>query len=114
MASVHYLDFVLMERDFAYIACQLDDVDPRRNAHTRMSIYQGRTEKNWFYHDIKMNAVSVTAARYDGKRYQITLSKEGEIEWYHNGGGGVIRTEKIPDAGARLGTKGFKIGRAHV
>lgn len=107
MASVHYLDFVLMEHDFAYIACQLDDIDPRRHAHTRMSVYQGSSAKNWYFHDIKMNAISVTAARYDGKRYQITLSKEGEVEWFHNGGGGIIRTEKIPEAGVRSGTKGF-------
>ena len=104
--EVYFLDGCVVEDDYIYVATQLEDLNPRDYAHTRMVVYEGRRSKAdhpWFYHDLECNIVSVCvkkATQSEGRRL-CALSKEGEIEIYSNltGTGSM---EKIKDAGLRL------------
>jgi hypothetical protein len=110
MATVHFLDAIPVEAFRLYVACQLDDVEPREVAHTRMCAFDAPNDREWFHHDVEMNVVSVTtkinhANDSDTSRRLVGLSKEGEVDIFA-AGDYVWRTEKIPNAGARLGTRG--------
>lgn len=108
MAEVHFLDACAISQDFLYVASQLDDVDPREVAHTRMCTYFSK-DGTWFSHDVEMNAISVAVkinhANDSEDRRLISLSTEGEIDIFAKGDY-VWSTEKIPEAGVRLGKRG--------
>lgn len=108
MATVHYLDANAIAHDLVYIATQLDEIDPRVHKHTRMSIYDCLDGK-WYYHDVDMNVISICIklnhANDPEDRRLISLSFEGELDIFAKGDY-VWRTEKIPEAGLRLGTRG--------
>ena len=75
-----------------------------------MSTYE-MPENKWFTHDLEMNIVSACtkiahANDRDTSRRLIALSKEGEVDVFASGDY-VWRTEKIPEAGLRLGTRGW-------
>ena len=108
MAEVHFLDACAISSDFLYAATQIDDIDPREVAHTRMCTYRSG-DNSWFSHDVEMNAVSVAVkinhANDHEDRRLVALSIEGEVDIFAKGDY-VWRTEKIPDAGVRLGKRG--------
>ena len=58
MAEVHFLDLSAIDEDFIYLAAQLDDVNPREVASTRMYTYR-KSDDTWYYHDVDMNIVSL-------------------------------------------------------
>jgi hypothetical protein len=103
--EVYFLDGMVIEYDYIYLAQQLEDLDPERYAHTRMSLYDAQSTKKWkwFYHDVEMNVVSVCLKKQTQTelRQGCALSKEGEIEFFVLKTG-AKRIEKIPDAGLRL------------
>lgn len=109
MASVHYLDAYAIFHDLLFIATQLDDVDPREYAHTRMSRYDCQ-DQSWNCHDVNMNIISICRIRdhandEDKRGRLISLSHEGEVD-ICGAPDFVSRTEKIPEAGVRLGSRG--------
>lgn len=79
----------------------------------------GRLEGHtWYRHDIASNIVSACVKRPAGTvgRRLCAMSKEGECEIFSNGAGSII-SEKIPEAGLRLGSRGYlgavrEIGKA--
>ena len=108
MAEVHFLDLCGIEEDFIYVAAQLDDINPREIAHTRMYTYR-ETDNTWYYHDVTMNIVSVAVkldhANDTEDRRLAALSYDGEVDFFAKGDY-IWRTEKIPKAGVRLGNRG--------
>jgi hypothetical protein len=110
VSKVHFLDSIPVENSRLYVACQLDDIEPREIAHTRMFAFDTPDDRKWFHHDVDMNVVSVAikmghANDLDESRRLIGLSKEGELDIFATGDY-VWRTEKIPDAGVRFGSRG--------
>jgi hypothetical protein len=110
MASIYFLDAIAVDTNRLYAACQLDDVEPREVPHTRMCSFDAPDDHEWFSHDVEMNIVSVTKKIQhindkDNSRRLVGLSKEGEIDIFA-AGDYVWRTEKIPEAGARQGSRG--------
>ena len=109
MATVHYLDAYATFHDLLYVATQLDDVDPRQLAHVRICSYDCQNA-TWYSHDVNMNVISTCRKighvddTDEGGR-GISLSIEGEVDIFDSQDY-VWRTEKIPDAGMRLGTRG--------
>ncbi|NHZ83967.1 hypothetical protein F2P44_32590 [Massilia sp. CCM 8695] len=108
--EVYFLDGCVIEDDFVYVACNLEDVDPREYTHSRLSVYdaQSTQEWKWFYHDVDANIVSVCVKQPDATRGRLlcSLSKEGEVELFDNANGPALH-EKISGAGVRLGTGGY-------
>lgn len=108
--EVYFLDGCVIEDDFVYVVCNLEDVDPREYTHSRLSVYdaQSTQEWKWFYHDVDANIVSVCVKQPDATRGRLlcSLSKEGEVELFDNANGPALH-EKIGNAGVRLGTGGY-------
>lgn len=108
MASVHFLDFCAIDDDFIYLAANLDDTNSQEIIHTRMFTFWSK-DNTWRTHDLPMNIVSTTIklnhANDSEDRRLIALSKEGEVDVFAKGDY-VWRTEKIPNAGVRLGSRG--------
>lgn len=108
--EVYFISGCAIESDIVYLATQLEEVDSSEYAHTRMSAYVGRLEpgRQWFYHDVNANIVSVCEKRQTATepRQLAALSKEGEVELWTSKDGSSV-TEKIPDAGVRLGNLGY-------
>jgi ribosomal protein L37AE/L43A len=118
--SVSFIDGCVIERDFIYVASILDDVNPRESIHSRMSVYdeQSTKEWKWFYHDLNCNIISVCVKKRTDheERKLCALSNEGEVEIFSAKDGTSI-LEKIPEAGLRLGNLGYvtqirEIGKA--
>ncbi len=110
IAGVHFLDAIPVNAHRLYVACQLDDVEPREVAHSRMCAFDAPNDREWFHHDVDMNVVSVAtkiahANDSDTSRRLVGLSKEGEVDIFA-AGDYVWRTEKIRGAGARSGGRG--------
>jgi hypothetical protein len=111
ISSLTYLiDGCVIEADIFTIAEQLEDIDPSDYTHTRIGAYAGRLPqgKQWFYHDVNANIVSIVLlpAIDSMNRKVVSLSKEGEIEFYDNKDSSSF-WEKIPEAGLRLGSLGY-------
>ena len=108
MATVHYLDVYAIAHDLLYVATQLDEVNPREFAHTRICIYDC-SDGRWYSHDVNMNVTSVCVKLHHANdpedRRLVSLSLEGEVDVFAKGDY-VWRTEKIPEAGVRLGSRG--------
>lgn len=108
--SVYFIDGCVIEKDFVYVASNLDDIDPLQHPHSRLSIYdeQSADESKWFYHDLNSNIVSVCVKKrsQNEERKLCALSKEGEVEIF-SAKDGSSKIEKISDAGLRLGTLGY-------
>jgi hypothetical protein len=108
-SEVYFVDGCVIEDDFTYVAGGLEEVDPDEYSHSRVYVYDAQSAHpiKWAYHDINANVVSVCVQKAAPQgRYLCSLSKEGEVEFYNNGDGSSFQ-EKIPDAGARLGTGGY-------
>lgn len=107
MAQVYYIDGVAIESNFAFMATQLEDLDPREVAHTRMSGYNPVQERPFGYHDINDNIVSVHAYRLlpvDKHRY-VSLGGHGVV-YFVRGSDRHIIEEQLPGAGLREGNLG--------
>lgn len=102
IASVHFLDGVCIDRDWLYLATQLDALDPDETAHTRMSVLDLTQPHPWAYHDYEDNIVSVHAYRCakeclpDGSRYA-ALGRHGTVRF--NERNTPSFTETLPGAG---------------
>ncbi|RSZ59024.1 hypothetical protein HF313_25185 [Massilia atriviolacea] len=107
--SVTFVAGCAVEADYIYVASYGDKFDPQEYAFSRMFAYVGRLDGNkWYHHDIESNIVSVCVKKPAGTvgRRLCALSKEGEFEIFSNGDGSII-SEKIPEAGLRLGSRGY-------
>ncbi len=106
--EVYFVDGCAIERDYVYIASTLEKFDSEEYVHSRMSIYDDQSRDKWFFHDVNSNIVSVCVKKRTSSesRKLCALSKEGEVEVYSNKDGSSI-LEKIPEAGLRLGTRGY-------
>jgi hypothetical protein len=105
--SVSFMAGCAIESDYVYVAAFPDAYDPRETIFSRLLVFDGESDAKWFSHDINANvvAVCVKSAGAAG-RTLCALSKEGEVEIYSNRDG--ARTiEKIPEAGLRLGSRGY-------
>jgi hypothetical protein len=107
--SISFIDGCAIESDYAYITGIPDACDPRETIFSRLMVVADARDARWFYHDIDANVVSVCvkSAGHSGKRL-CALSKEGEVEIYSNADGAKI-LEKIPEAGLRLGSRGYTV-----
>lgn len=102
IASVYYLDGIAIEANSLYIATQLETLDPRETAHTRMSTYAPeRQEKPFGYHDFEDNIVSVHAYRVlpEDKHRFVGMGRHGLVHFRRGGATPSNRTEQIPGAG---------------
>jgi hypothetical protein len=109
IASVYYLDGVAIEENSIYIATQLETLNPRETAHTRMSTYAPeRQEKPFGYHDFEDNIVSVHAYRLlpEDKHRFVGLGRHGLVHFRRGGATPSNRTEQIPGAGMLDGNFG--------
>lgn len=101
ISSVYYLDGVAVSRDFAFLATQLNSLDPRKTAHTRCSTYNPSEQTVPFgYFDLEDNIVSVHAYRVlpeDKKRF-VCLGSQGTVHFVR-GSTREVRTEHLPGAG---------------
>lgn len=108
VSSVYYLDGVIIAPDFLFLATQLDSLDPRETAHTRMSTYNPAEQELPFgYFDLEDNIVSVHAYRtlpQDKKRFAC-LGTHGAVHFVR-GSTREVRTEQIPGAGMLNGNFG--------
>lgn len=106
--EIYVVDGCVIERDYVYVASTLEEFDSREYVHSRMSIYDGQSNDKWFYHDVNSNIVSVCVKKRtpSESRKICALSKEGEVEIYSNKDGSST-WEKIPEAGLRLGSRGY-------
>lgn len=105
--SISFVDGCAIESDYVYIAAFPDAYDPRETIFSRLLVFDDASEAKWYYHDIDANiaAVCVKTAGPNG-RTLCALSKEGEVEIYSNMDGSRV-IEKIPEAGLRLGSRGY-------
>jgi hypothetical protein len=106
--EITFIDGCIVENDYIYLASFADEYDPNEHVFSRLFAYIGRLDDKWFHHDTKSNVVSVCvkkATATEGRRL-CALSKEGEVEIYSNKDGSSI-TEKIPESGLRLGSRGY-------
>ena len=106
LAPLHFLDLAVIEHDLVYLSSQLDAIDASEQPHARLIMFDGQTEQLWYFHDSEHSMVSVCCTHEASERYQIALSDEGHVEWFHNAGLGVVRIEKLPDSGVRTGSRG--------
>jgi len=108
VSSVYYLDGVVIAPDFVFLATQLNALDPRETAHTRMSTYNPAEQELPFgYFDLEDNIVSVHAYRIlpqDKKRFAC-LGAQGAVHFVR-GSTREVRTEQIPGAGMLDGNFG--------
>lgn len=101
IASVHYLDGVVNSADILYLATQLDSLNPRETAHTRMSIYApGLQPIDFGYHDISDNIVSVHAFKVlpEDKHRYVSLARQGDVYFVRGSNNHIIK-ETLPGAG---------------
>ena len=107
--SVSFLTGCVIESDYAYMAGVPDAYDPQETICSRLMVFDGASELKWFYHDIDANVTSVCVKSAGPKgRALCALSKEGEVEIYSNSDG-TKTVEKIPEAGLRLGSRGYTL-----
>ncbi|GAC1610520.1 MAG: hypothetical protein NVS3B3_19570 [Aquirhabdus sp.] len=108
--AVNFINGCVIEKDFIYVASNLDNVNPRETTHSRMSVYDEQSDKEWkwFYHDLNCNIISVCIKKRTDteERKLCALSKEGEVEIF-SAKDGTSNIEKIPEAGLRLGNLGY-------
>ncbi|WP_418126096.1 hypothetical protein [Variovorax sp. 160MFSha2.1] len=108
ISSVYYLDGVVVAPDFVFLATQLNTLDPRETAHTRMSTYNPAEQELPFgYFDLEDNIVSVHAYRTlppDKKRF-VCLGAQGAVHFVR-GSTREVRTERISGAGMLEGSFG--------
>jgi len=101
-----FLDGVVVEHDWIYLAAQLDDLDTEIYRHTRITGFDKYIKDNnsdsegWFYHDLELHIVSVCVKKKTQKqeRRLCALSREGDVEIYAIPTG-TDAIEKIPGAG---------------
>jgi predicted DNA-binding WGR domain protein len=100
--SVYYLDGVAFGPSSVYTATQLETLDPREFAHTRMIVYApGRQPKPFSYHDFEANIVSIHAYKVlpeDRHRF-VGLDRQGEVHFRRGGSDPNNRVETLPGAG---------------
>jgi hypothetical protein len=108
IASVYYIDGVAVGARGAFMATQLETLEPDEVAHTRMSVYSPETQELPFgYFDLEDNIVSVHAYKVlpeDKKRY-VGLSRQGAVHFVR-GSTREVRTETLAGAGLRDGNLG--------
>jgi hypothetical protein len=97
IASVHFADGCVIERDYFYVAAQADGLDPEAYEFTRM-FFNDRGE--WIHHDLEWDVRSVCVRRAHEPRQYVAMSLQGELEYQFVGG---HHLERIPDAGTREG-----------
>lgn len=105
--TLSFITGCVVESDYVYIAAYSDAHDPRETIFSRLCVFINEPNP-WSYHDIAANIESLCvkkATSTQGRRL-CALSKEGEVEIYSNKDATSI-IEKIPEAGLRLGTRGY-------
>jgi len=104
-----FLDGVVVEHDWVYLASQLDDLAPEVYRHTRMTGFDEYTSQvsggnGWVYHDLELHVVSVCVKKKTAiqDRKLCALSREGDVE-IRCAMEGTEAIEKIPGAGLSPG-----------
>ena len=109
MSEVHFLDLCAIDHEFIYMAAQLDELVSEKPNHSRMFTYRHQ-DRSWHMHDVQMHVISTAIklnhANDPEDRRLIALSDEGEVDVFAKGDY-VWRTEKIPESGVRLGSRGL-------
>ena len=106
--TAYYLDGVVIEGDFLFLATQLEAIDPESTLHTRMVSYRpGAQELPFGGFDIGDNIVSIHGYRVlpDDKMRYACLGRHGTVHFFR-GSTGELRPELIPGAGLLSGNLG--------
>jgi hypothetical protein len=98
IAYVYFADGTVSRKEFAYIACKLQDLDPEDHDFSRMTLYR---DGEWYRQDLEWDVVSVCSQRSEKEGITVcALSAQGDVLITANTG---ITTEKIKGAGTREG-----------
>jgi hypothetical protein len=104
----YYLDGIVVEADFVYMAAQLEAYDPREVTHTRTFTYWPKAQETAFgMNNLEANIVSVFAYSVlpDNKHRYVSLDRQGEV-FFQRGSDGHVIVERLPGAGLRGGNLG--------